>query len=105
MGSSTIQARFFEDKYPIGRFILDRARGLRMSRGELASRLGYQDIGKGHAALAKALMTGTVPSHMAQHLAESLEVENSLVGAVVAATVRQQHDEARVQILAQETAY
>src|SRR5438270_794804 len=50
--------------------------GLRMSRSELASRLGYRDIGKGHAALAKALATGTVPPHMAKHLADALQVND-----------------------------
>ena len=42
MGSTTIQARFGEDTYPIGRFILDRARALGMSRTELVRRLGYR---------------------------------------------------------------
>jgi hypothetical protein len=105
MGSSTIRARFGENKYPIGRFILDRAQALGMSRSELASRLGYRDIGKGHAALAKALTTGTVPSHMAKHLADGLEVDGIIVDEVVAATEQQQHDEACQHILARETAY
>ncbi len=51
MGSATIQVRFGEDKYPIGRFILDRARALCMSRNDLVRRLGYHDIGSGHEAL------------------------------------------------------
>jgi hypothetical protein len=84
---------------------LDRARALRASRSELASRLGYRDIGKGHAAFAEALTTGTVPPHMAKHLAGSLEVDDITVDAVVAATVQQQHDEACQRILARETAY
>jgi hypothetical protein len=41
MGSTTIQARHGEDVYPIGRFILDRARALGLSRTELLRRLGY----------------------------------------------------------------
>jgi hypothetical protein len=102
---SLIQARFGEDAYPLGRFILDRARALGISRSELVSRLGYRQIGKGHKALTAALMTGTVPPHMGKHLAVALEVDDTLVDAVVAATTRQQQDEARALILAREAAY
>jgi hypothetical protein len=102
---SLIQARFGEDTYPIGRFILERARTLGISRSELVSRLGYRQIGKGHKALTAALMTGTVPPHMAKHLAVALEVDDTLVDTVVAATTRQQQDEARALILAREAAY
>jgi hypothetical protein len=35
MGSATILSRIGEDQYPIGRFILDRARALSMSRTDL----------------------------------------------------------------------
>jgi len=48
MGSTTIQARHEEDAYPIGRFILERARALGLSRTELVRRLGYRQIGNGH---------------------------------------------------------
>ena len=48
---SLIQARFGEDTYPIGRFLLERTRALGISRSELVSRLGYRQIGKGHKAL------------------------------------------------------
>jgi hypothetical protein len=48
MGSTTIQARLGEDNYPIGRFILERARALGLSRTELVRRLGYRQIGNGH---------------------------------------------------------
>ena len=50
-------------------------------------------------------MTGTVPPQVRKHLAVALEVEDTLVDAVVAATTRQQQDEARALILARETAY
>jgi hypothetical protein len=50
-------------------------------------------------------MTGTVPPHMAKHLAVALEVDDTVVDAVVAATTRQQQDEARALILAREAAY
>jgi hypothetical protein len=61
MGSTTVQARFGEDTYPIGRFISDRARALGISRTELVRRLGYRQICNGHRALAELLTTGTVP--------------------------------------------
>jgi hypothetical protein len=87
--------RFGEGTYPIGRFLFERARALGISRSELVSRFGYRQIGKGHKALTAAMMTGRVPPHMAKHLADALEVDDALVDAVVAATTRQQEDEAR----------
>ena len=105
MGSATIQARFGEDTYPIGRFILDRARALGMSRSQLVRRLGYHRIGNGHRALAELLTTGKVPPLLAQHLAAALQVNEALFAAVIAATARQQQDEACQRILAAETAY
>jgi hypothetical protein len=105
MGSTTIQARFGEDVYPIGRFILDRARALGISRSELVRRLGYSQIGSGHRALSELLMTGTVPPLIAQHLADALQVDEALVAAVISTTARQQQDEACQSILAREAAY
>ena len=105
MGSATIQARFGEDTYPIGRFILDRAQALGMSRSDLVRRFGYRDIGNGHRALTKVLTTGTVLPQIAKHLADGLEVDHALVHAVVVETARQQHDEGCQRILARETAY
>jgi hypothetical protein len=105
MGSETIQARFGEDTYPIGRFVLDRARALGISRTELVRRLGYRDVGNGHKALKELLTTGTVPPLIAQHLADALELDEELVASVMAATARQQQDEASQRALARETAY
>src|SRR5467141_3471918 len=53
--SSTIQARFGEDAYPIGRLVLNRAQALGVSRTELVRRLGYQKPNNGHRALAGLL--------------------------------------------------
>jgi hypothetical protein len=105
MGSTTFQARFGEDIYPIGRFILDRARALGMSRTELVRRLGYHRIANGHRALADLLTTGTIPPQIAKHLADALQVDKALVAAVISATTRQQQDEACQRTLARETAY
>jgi hypothetical protein len=105
MGSTTIQARFGEEKYSIGRLVLDRARALGMSRSELVGHLGYRDLGKGHRALAELLTTGKISPLIAQHLANALEVDEELVASVMAATARQQQDEASQRTLAQEAAY
>src|SRR5712671_2100580 len=97
MGSPTCQPRLGEDRYPIGRFILDRARALGMSRTDLVHRLGYRDISSGHKALSAVLLTGVLAPHVANHLAEALEVDDAVVGAVIDATMRQKRDEARGQ--------
>ena len=94
MSSATFQARFGEDKYPIGRFILVRSRVLGISRTELVHRLGYQNIGSGHRALTEVLLTGAVTSHIAKHLANALDLDDALAEAVIDATTRQKSDEA-----------
>lgn len=96
MGSTTIQSQFGEDKYPIGRFILERARSLGMSRSDLVRRLGYPDISSGHEALNAALLRGSVAPQMANHLADALEGDDALVGSVIDATMRQKRDETRL---------
>jgi hypothetical protein len=100
-----MQARYREDKYPLGRFILDRAQALGLSRTELVRRLGYRDVGNGHRALGEMLTTGTVPPQIAKHLADALRVDEKLVVTVVSATARQQQDEASQRTLARETAF
>ena len=105
MGSATIQARFGEDKYPIGRFILHHARALGISRSDLVHRLGYRDISSGHKALSAVLLAGVVARHIAKHLAEALEVDEALVESVIGATTRQKRDEARKRRVESERAY
>jgi hypothetical protein len=73
MRSTTIKAEFAEDHYPIGRFILERARSRGMSRGDLVHRLGYPDIDSGHEALTAALLNGSVAPHMANHSLKPLK--------------------------------
>jgi hypothetical protein len=51
------------------------------------------------------MMTGSAPSTIAAKLDEVLEVEPDLINAVLVATARQIHDEARAQILTQEAAH
>jgi hypothetical protein len=96
MGSTTIQADFREDKYPIGRFILERARALGKSRSDLVRRLGYPDIGDGQEVLGAVLVSGSVAPQMANHLADTLEVDDALIGSVIGATMLQKRDEARL---------
>src|SRR6516164_4846516 len=105
IGFETMQARYREDKYPLGLFVLDRARALGMSRTELVQRLAYRDVGNGHKALSELLTTGKIPPLIAQHLADALQVDEKLVVTVVSATARQQRDEASQRTLARETAY
>jgi hypothetical protein len=102
--ASITQARFGEDQYPIGRFVLDRARVLGLSRSGLVRRFGYSDPGRGHRALAGLLTTGTVPPLVAKNLAAALEVEQDLLDAVLRATAGQQYDEMRAQVLERERA-
>jgi hypothetical protein len=103
--SATIQPRFGEDTYSIGRFILDRAKVLGLSRTGLVRRSGYRDLNSGHAALSGFLRTGVVPSFVERTLARALEVDQDFLDTVLLATARQLHDEARSQILAREEAY
>jgi hypothetical protein len=67
MGSS-FRLHFGEDKYPISRLLVYRARALGLTRSDLARSLGYRDLGDAHKALANALKTGTAPAHMRSHL-------------------------------------
>src|SRR5438132_4241738 len=105
MVSLIFQPRFGEDKYPIGRFILGRSRALGISRGDLVRRLGYRDIGSSHKALCAVLLTGVLAPHVANHLAEALEVDDALLGSVIDATMRQKRDEACGLRVESERAY
>lgn len=99
---STFQVRYDEDAYPISRFMADRARTLGLTRSNVARRLGYQDIGNAHKALAETLTTGRVPLHMSGHLAQALEIDQSVLDAVMDSTARQRQDEWRARLLIQE---
>jgi hypothetical protein len=105
MVSSTFQPRFGEDQYPIGRFVLDRARVLGITRSDFVHRLGYCDIGGGHKKLSRMLLTGIVPLHIANRLAAALEVDDALFRAVIDATMRHKRDEARGRRAESERAY
>jgi hypothetical protein len=100
-----IQPRYGEDAYAIGRFILDRAKVLGLSRTDLVQRFGYRDLNSGHRALTEFLLTGMVPSFVEKKLAHALEIDQDLIDTLLLATARQIHDEARSQKLANEEVY
>jgi hypothetical protein len=102
---SLIQPRYGEDAYPIGRFILDRAKTLGLSRTDVVSRFGYCGLTSGHAALSGFLLTGNVPPFIRTKLASVLEVDQDLIDTALLATAQQVDDEARTQILVKEEAY
>jgi hypothetical protein len=89
----------------IGRFIIDRAKTLGLSRTDLVRRFGYCGLTSGQGALSGFLKTGIVPPFIRTKLAGVLEVEEDLIDNLLLATARQVHDEARTQILAKEEAY
>jgi hypothetical protein len=99
------QPRFYEDAYPIGRVVQARARALGLSRTDLVRRLGFASLQNGHARLTALLMAGSAPPAVTANLAEALEVEQSLIDAVLLATEQQRHDEARARILDWEREY
>jgi hypothetical protein len=103
--SSIIQPRFGEDAYPSGRFVLERAQALGLSRTDVVRRFGYRGLTSGHAAVTGFLLTGVVPPFIRTKLADVLEVEGDLIDNLLLATAQQLHDEARAQIWTREDAY
>jgi hypothetical protein len=45
---SIFRLHFGEDKYPISRLLVYRARALGLTRSDLARSLGYRDLGDAH---------------------------------------------------------
>ena len=83
MVSTRFQPRFGEDRYPIGRFILDRARALGITRSDLVHRLGYRNTANGHKALAETLKTGVLPAHLRKHLSGALKLDEAVIVSVI----------------------
>src|SRR5215472_15306289 len=100
--NSIFQLRVGENSYPVSRFLVHRARELDITRGDLARRLGYRDLGDAHKALADVLKTGAVPAHMRKHLADALELDQAVMDSVMESTARQRQDEWRARLLAKE---
>ena len=105
MGSATILTRFGEERYPIGRFIVNRARALGLSRSDLVRRLGYHNILGGHKTLSTALLSGVVAPQITGHLASALEADETLVAGVIGATSQQKRNEAGRSRIDRENAY
>jgi hypothetical protein len=101
---TTMQARFYEDRYPIGRLVFCRANTLGLTRRGLAERLGFRDLTKGHQALSKIMLTGTVPPSIT-NLADVLEADQSLIDEAISATARQQEAEQQRQLIGREEVY
>ena len=80
--NSIFQLRVGENSYPVFRFLVHRARELDITRGDLARRLGYRDLGDAHKALADVLKTGAFPAHMRKHLADALELDQAVMDSV-----------------------
>jgi hypothetical protein len=99
---SIFRLHFGEDKYPISRLLVYRARALGLTRSDLAWKLGYRDLGDAHKALTNALRTGVVPAHMRKHLGGALEVDEAVIDCVIESTSRQRQDEWRALLLVQE---
>jgi transcriptional regulator with XRE-family HTH domain len=100
----TMQARYYEDRYPIGRLVFCRANALGLTRRGLAERLGFRDLTKGHQALSKLMLTGTVPPSIT-NLADVLEVHTSVYDEAISATARQQEAEQQRQLIGREETY
>jgi hypothetical protein len=100
----TMQARYFEDRYLIGRFILNRANALGLTRKDFVHRLGFRDLAKGHQALSKLMLTGTIAPYIT-NLADALEVDRLLLDEAILATARQQEAERQRQLAQREEAY
>jgi hypothetical protein len=101
----TMQPRYYEDRYPIGRFITCHANDLGLTRRKLVERLGFRDrLAKGHRVLSEIMLTGTVPRYLTT-IADALEVDQSLLDEVLYATARQQEAEWQRELLAREEAY
>jgi hypothetical protein len=100
-----LSLRFYEGRYAISRFILDRANALGLTRRQLVERLGFSKrLAKGHSVLSEILLTGTVPSYVTT-LADALEVDQPLLDAVLSATERQLEAERQAELLARENQY
>ena len=105
MGSPTIQARYYEERYPVGRFILRRASELGLSRTALVRRFRYTDLTNGHRALSELMTMGVMPPQIGRHFADALEIDDTLADAILAATASQREDEEGVRTLAVEDAH
>jgi hypothetical protein len=81
--SSVIEPRHGEDRFAIGRFILDRAQALGLSRSDLVRRFRYTGIGRGHRALTDLLIGGLMSPLIADNLAAALEVEQRVIDPII----------------------
>jgi hypothetical protein len=102
---STFQARFYENRYAIGRLVIEKANSLGIRRRQLVERLGFSGrLAKGHRVLSEILLTGTVPEYVTT-LADALEIDELVLNEVLYATTRQQEAERQARLLVREEIY
>ena len=85
----TMPPRYYEDHYPVSRFVFHRANALGLTRRQLVERLGYRErLSKGHEVLSKLMLTGDAPEVYAV-LADALEVDETTIDLVLYLTAMQ----------------
>jgi hypothetical protein len=99
------EARYGDDRYPIGRLVLQRAADLGLSRSEVVRRLGYQNADKGHRKLNRLLSSGVISAQIGCVLVAALEVEPGTVQAAIAETAAQHEREREARLDAEDAAY
>jgi hypothetical protein len=97
--------RHGDDRYSIGRLIIDRAGQLALTRSEIVTRLGYRNLSKGHRLVSGVLTTGMVPTFIAGHLSAALDIEPDVVQTAMAETAAQRRAEAAAQREAEDREY
>jgi hypothetical protein len=103
--SMRFEARHGDDRYPIGRLILQRAADLGLSRSEVVRRLGYQKADKGHRKLNRLLSSGVISAQIGCVLTAALEVEPGTVQAAISETAAQRRAEEQARRDAEDAAY
>jgi len=103
---ASFQPRFPEIRYPIGRFVADRANMLGLSRRDLVNRLGYQGReSKGHKVLSGFMAGENLNPPFVMRLPSVLQVDPSIVHAALISTARELDAEDAVRVLAAEDGY
>jgi hypothetical protein len=103
---ASFQPRFPEIRYAIGRFVVDRANALGLSRRDLVNWLGYQGReSKGHQVLLAFMAGENLNPPFVMRLPSVLQVEPSIVDAALISTARELDAEDAVRVLTAEEIY
>jgi hypothetical protein len=79
----SIMARYGEDRFGIGRYIIARAQALGLSRTDLVHRLRFSTVSNGHKSLTDLLVHGLMSPLIADNLAAALEVEQHAIDPII----------------------